>query len=123
VRIDCAVAILQDSNGDNFRATISYLEYAPVFSEGDYWIDLHVNCEKKKANAFLCRSISYEQRKKGEYHCIGGVDLDHSQKSTPWRVRLDVPYDPETDSDSMIIGFYNTQQEAIKVLWEERFNV
>ncbi|WP_158657988.1 hypothetical protein [Agarilytica rhodophyticola] len=87
------------------------------FNDGDYRIELNPNYEAKKANAFLIKKATFESDEK----CIGSIDFENLRKK--WRVSVDDNYDPKTDSDSRIVGYFTLQDDALNRLWLERFNV
>jgi hypothetical protein len=94
-------------------------QHARPFDEWPYYIDLNCNDPADKANAFLMKDC----HQLGRYHerCIGGADLaqvgEHAGK---WRVTVEQPLDVETDSDARLLGYYDTQAQALAALWAER---
>jgi len=49
-------------------------------------------------------------------HCVGSATLSDGK----WIVTINAIYDPETDSDSQLIGYYDDQPEAQLALWQAR---
>jgi hypothetical protein len=120
VMIENGLVSLQGPRGDMFCVPLSSLEYTPVYEESDCWIDLNVNDPKDTANAFLCR-LSPHSRAGTPYDCIGGAELkvcgEHKGK---WQVDVGTIYDEETNSDCRIVGYFESQDLALKALWDER---
>jgi len=116
---------LTDEKGDTFTAPLDSLEYAPVKSDGEYWIKLNSNYPITRTNAFLCHKAGDKDALPvGDHVCIGGADQvrfgDHQGQ---WQVTIDAPYDEETDSDVRFVGYFASRKEAIEVLWNERKSI
>jgi hypothetical protein len=121
VLFDSGIVTLQDEHGDNFRVELHNLEYAPAYKLGNYLIDFNVNYPKERANCFLCRAKPNCGNKASEYECIGGADIEiFGQHKGKWKVDVNDHYDEETDSDSRILGYFDSQAKALKALWNER---
>lgn len=52
--------------------------------------------------------------------CVGSADKEVTE-SGRWRVTINAPYDPETDSDACLIGYFDNKDEARKTLWTARY--
>lgn len=50
------------------------------------------------------------------YRCIGCASLENGQ----WYVTVNAVYNPETDSDSQLIGYFDNQIDAQLALWQAR---
>src|SRR5688572_12821874 len=77
------------------------------------WVEENQNYEPGTGNLFLMAEL-YD-RKRGFYkYCIGGADRRLNQNGGwgKWDVTLLGPYDEDTDSDTIFIGSYDTQDEA-----------
>lgn len=94
------------------------MQHPRPFEDRTHRIELNCNYPAHAANAFL------EYARDGWWHhgfaCIGSADQDLDGR---WRVVVDAPYDPETDSDARLVGYFPTQDEAIRALWNERHAV
>lgn len=80
------------------------------------WVEENSNYEPGTGNLFLMASV-YEAGKGYFDICIGGADRS-SLGSGKWEVTVTKLYDEETDSDAMLIGTYDTQDEAKAALIE-----
>lgn len=75
-----------------------------------YTVEENSNYPKGKGNLFLMR----------DGHCIGGADCELlGERKGQWRADIHTEYDPETDSDVRLLGWFATQDEARAALLAE----
>lgn len=86
-----------------------------------FWLEANANYQPERANIFLHRCRPFGLTTPGGYDCTGSVDWTVGRPNNEaWAASVQKPYDPETDSDARLVGYYATQEEAIEALWNAR---
>lgn len=53
---------------------------------------------------------------------VGGIYTEPNHAEDGWSVDVNVPYDPETNSDITLLGERMDEQAALELLWANRYN-
>lgn len=83
-----------------------------------YWIEENTNFPEGQGNLFLMTAATEGSRSLAQ--CIGGLDRVHGSQNQ-WEASINIPYDEETDSDSVVV-FTGDRTQAIQALWQNRHN-
>jgi hypothetical protein len=110
--------VFHDAEGNTSTYELDEIEYAYLKLSKEYactfWMETNINDPYNKGNVFLCR---YKHTKDlSDWDCIGSVDKDGEH----WTATINQPYDEENESDALCLGQFQSRDEAIQVLWNNR---
>lgn len=94
-----------------------------LLDDGRFFVEWNINYPREQANGFLmvrCESHGgWSVREPGGFAVAGGYEQKLGGK---WVADVFVPYDEEKDSDCLVLGEFDTRNEAIMALWDGRFS-
>ena len=87
-----------------------------LMDDSDFYVEHEILQPFHLGGGFLLRRCAVTIQTPGGYECIGRYELRIGR----WVAWIDVPYDDDRDADTLMLGRFNTRDEAIAVLWVRR---
>ena len=88
-----------------------------LLDDGEFYVELSGNHVAVLAAGFLQHRCYVGVTTPDGYECVGSFDRDSDGK---WSARIDMPYDPRTNSDSRVVAKGVGWLDAIVALWMAR---